>query len=62
MLRQACLFQVDVTISSINNTECIKCSRDIKICTDTVIDNVINKKYDAVILPGGVGWKNLASV
>ena len=55
--------QVQVTIASITNETCIKCSRDVKICTDEKLTNVIkDKSYDAVILPGGVGWKNLAAV
>ncbi|XP_014203427.1 protein dj-1beta isoform X1 [Copidosoma floridanum] len=52
---------VDVTVSSITDEKCIKCSRDVKICTDSVIADVASKKFDAVVLPGGVGWKNLAA-
>ncbi|KAJ8680216.1 hypothetical protein QAD02_016003 [Eretmocerus hayati] len=52
---------VDVTIASITDKECITCSRDVKICTDSLLNNVESQKYDAVILPGGVGWKNLAA-
>ncbi|XP_058805258.1 protein dj-1beta-like isoform X2 [Phymastichus coffea] len=52
---------VAVTVASITDKECIKCSRDVKICADAKIGELQNKKYDAVILPGGVGWKNLAA-
>lgn len=49
-------------MASITDKECIKCSRDVKICADAKIGDIEGKKYDAVILPGGVGWKNLAAV
>ncbi|OXU22956.1 hypothetical protein TSAR_002127 [Trichomalopsis sarcophagae] len=52
---------VSVTVASITDKECIKCSRDVKICTDAKIGDIEGQKYDAVILPGGVGWKNLAA-
>lgn len=46
---------VTVTIASIGDNECVKCSRDVKICADTKLSNVIDKeKYDVVILPGGL--------
>ncbi|CAB0042057.1 unnamed protein product [Trichogramma brassicae] len=50
-----------VTVASITDKECVKCSRDVKICTDAKIDDINDKKYDVVILPGGVGWKHLAA-
>jgi putative intracellular protease/amidase len=34
----------------------------VKICTDINVVDIKNKKFDAVILPGGAGWKNLAAV
>ncbi|XP_011503451.1 PREDICTED: protein DJ-1-like [Ceratosolen solmsi marchali] len=58
ILRRA---KVAVTIASITDKECVKCSRDIKICTDTNIEDIKDQKFDAVILPGGAGWKNLAA-
>lgn len=51
-----------MTVASITDKECIKCSRDVKICADAKIGDIEGQKYDAVILPGGVGWKNLAAV
>jgi len=57
ILRRA---EVNVTVSSITDKECVKCSRDVKICADAKISDVADKKYDVVILPGGVGWKLLA--
>ncbi|CAD6243836.1 GSCOCG00013164001-RA-CDS [Cotesia congregata] len=54
---------IDVTIASITGNDCIKCSRDVKICADTQLDAVKNNSFDAVILPGGLGGsKALASV
>ncbi|KAH0547033.1 protein dj-1beta [Cotesia glomerata] len=53
---------IDVTIASITGKDCIKCSRDVKICADTQLDAVKNNSFDAVILPGGLGGsKALAS-
>ncbi|CAG5092983.1 Similar to dj-1beta: Protein dj-1beta (Drosophila melanogaster), partial [Cotesia congregata] len=53
---------IDVTIASITGNDCIKCSRDVKICADTQLDAVKNNSFDAVILPGGLGGsKALAS-
>ncbi|XP_051155122.1 protein dj-1beta-like [Leptopilina boulardi] len=53
---------VQVTIASITNETCIKCSRDVKICTDSnFTDATKDKNYDAVVLPGGVGYKKLAA-
>ncbi|XP_074098092.1 protein dj-1beta [Cotesia typhae] len=53
---------IDVTIASITGNDCIKCSRDVKICADTQLDAVKNNSFDVVILPGGLGGsKALAS-
>lgn len=46
---------VNVTIAGLGEGPCIKCSRDVKICADTQLRDVINQKYDVVILPGGLG-------
>lgn len=51
-----------MTLVSITDEECVKCSRDVKVCADALITAIEGKKYDAVILPGGAGWKNLAKV
>ncbi|XP_012273903.1 protein dj-1beta [Orussus abietinus] len=53
---------IQVTIASITSDGCIKCSRDVKICTDVKLADVKTEKFDAVILPGGLGGsKALAS-
>ncbi|XP_014295172.1 protein dj-1beta [Microplitis demolitor] len=53
---------IEVTIASITGNDCIKCSRDVKICADAQLDAVKNNNFDAVILPGGLGGsKALAS-
>ncbi|XP_050466845.1 protein dj-1beta-like [Cataglyphis hispanica] len=45
-----------VTIAGLSDGSCVKCSRDVKICTDAnFVDATKNQKYDAVILPGGLG-------
>ncbi|XP_046820162.1 protein dj-1beta-like isoform X1 [Vespa crabro] len=47
---------VSVTIASLGDSECVKCSREVKICADTKLANVNDKeKYDVIILPGGLG-------
>ncbi|XP_011312178.1 protein DJ-1 [Fopius arisanus] len=47
---------VAVTIASITGKECVKCSKDTKICTDAKLSDVVPSNiYDVVILPGGLG-------
>lgn len=56
--------QITVTIASLSDANCVKCSRDVKICADAKFaDATKDQKYDAVILPGGLdGSKTFASV
>lgn len=51
-------------VASITGNETVKCSRDIKIIADAKLAEATkDKKYDVVILPGGLGGsKALASV
>lgn len=47
---------IAVTIAGLANAKCVKCSRDVKICVDAnFADAIKDQKYDAVILPGGLG-------
>ncbi|XP_014481345.1 PREDICTED: protein deglycase DJ-1-like [Dinoponera quadriceps] len=47
---------VAVTVASLSDANCVKCSRDVKICADAkLVDASKSKKYDVVILPGGLG-------
>ncbi|KAK2586732.1 hypothetical protein KPH14_011767 [Odynerus spinipes] len=47
---------VAVTIASVGDTQFVKCSRYVKILADTTLSKVIEEeKYDAIILPGGIG-------
>ncbi|PBC28746.1 hypothetical protein APICC_00400 [Apis cerana cerana] len=53
---------VDVTIAGLTENPYVKCSRNVKIHVDTKLQDVINQKYDIVILPGGLdGSKAFAS-
>ncbi|KAL6262455.1 protein dj-1beta-like [Pogonomyrmex barbatus] len=54
---------IAVTVAGVWDANCVKCSRDIKICTDArFTDATCDKSYDIVILPGGLsGSKALAS-
>lgn len=54
---------IAVTIAGVSDANCVKCSRDVKICVDAKFADVVNnQKYDAVILPGGLdGSKTFAS-
>ncbi|KAK0089660.1 hypothetical protein PV325_006083 [Microctonus aethiopoides] len=58
ILRRA---EIDVTIASIIDQECIKCSRNVKICADAKLEAVKDKQYDAVILPGGLAGSKALS-
>ncbi|XP_076662315.1 protein dj-1beta [Halictus rubicundus] len=46
---------INVTIAGLPENECIKCSRDVKICVDAKLKDAAQQKYDVVILPGGLG-------
>lgn len=56
--------QIAVTIAGVWDGTCVKCSRNVKICTDAVFtDATQDKSYDIVILPGGLnGSKAFTSV
>lgn len=49
---------VAVTIASVTGNELVKCSRDVKICADAKLQDVVKHNYDVVILPGGLGGSN----
>ncbi|XP_076628144.1 protein dj-1beta [Colletes latitarsis] len=46
---------VHVTVAGLTETPCVKCSRDVKICVDASLKDLVNQKYDVVIMPGGLG-------
>ncbi|XP_033226305.1 protein dj-1beta-like [Belonocnema kinseyi] len=51
-----------VTIACIGNDSFIKCAHGVKLGTDANLANAVQgTSYDAVVLPGGPGWKNLAA-
>ncbi|XP_077269150.1 protein dj-1beta isoform X1 [Temnothorax americanus] len=46
---------ITVTIAGVWDGTCVKCSRNVKICTDALFtDATQDKSYDIVILPGGL--------
>lgn len=54
--------QVAVTIAGVWDGSCVKCSRNVKICTDAMFTDAVDKNYDIVVLPGGLnGSKAFAS-
>lgn len=62
ILNKVLFLQISLTIASITDKECVKCSRGIKICADVKLDDISDKKYDALILPGGSGCKTFTTV
>lgn len=53
---------VDVTVAGLTENPYVNCSRNVKIHVDAKLQDVINQKYDVVILPGGLdGSKAFAS-
>ncbi|XP_076292897.1 protein dj-1beta isoform X2 [Lasioglossum baleicum] len=46
---------INVTVAGLPESNCIKCSRDVKICVDASLKDAAQQKYDVVILPGGLG-------
>jgi len=50
-----------VTVASVGPNKLVKCSRGVKIEADVLIDEVKDRSFDAIILPGGMpGAQNLA--
>ncbi|XP_012538762.1 protein dj-1beta [Monomorium pharaonis] len=46
---------IAVTVAGVWDVSCVKCSRNVKICTDAMFtDATQDKSYDIVILPGGL--------
>ncbi|KAG5307408.1 PARK7 deglycase, partial [Acromyrmex insinuator] len=46
---------ITVTAAGVQDSNCVKCSRDVKICTESLFKDVQEKSYDVVVLPGGLG-------
>ncbi|XP_076240480.1 protein dj-1beta isoform X2 [Calliopsis andreniformis] len=46
---------IDVTVAGLDESPCVKCSRDVKICVDAKMQDAVKQNYDVVILPGGLG-------
>ncbi|XP_018350518.1 PREDICTED: protein deglycase DJ-1-like [Trachymyrmex septentrionalis] len=46
---------ITVTAAGVQDSNCVKCSRDVKICTDVLFRDAQEKSYDVVVLPGGLG-------
>ena len=45
---------VEVILAGLNGDQSVLCSRMVKIEPDCALDNVVNDKFDAVIVPGGL--------
>ena len=43
-----------VTVASVENNEIVKMSRDMKFVADTLITNITDQTFDAIVLPGGM--------
>lgn len=54
ILRRA---EFSVCIAGLDGKECVKCSRDVRICPDIALSDAKNNDYDIVILPGGPAYK-----
>lgn len=55
LLRRA---DIEVTTVSITDTKEIVSSRNVKVLTDELIENIHFDKYDMIVLPGGPGYVN----
>ncbi|KAH8381762.1 hypothetical protein KR009_000031 [Drosophila setifemur] len=49
---------IKVTVAGLNDSEPVKCSRDVLILPDTSLAKVSADKFDVVVLPGGLGGSN----
>jgi protein DJ-1 len=54
---------VSVTVAGVDGPGPVKCSRDVVIVPDCSLADAVKKgPYDAVVLPGGAGYKKFAAV
>ncbi|XP_002166243.1 Parkinson disease protein 7 homolog [Hydra vulgaris] len=51
VLRRA---KIEVTVAGLDE-HLVKCSRNVRIQPDDILENIKDKMYDAVIIPGGLG-------
>lgn len=52
-----------MTVAGVEGTSAVKCSRDVVIVPDTSLAEACQKgPFDAIILPGGAGYKKFAKV
>jgi 4-methyl-5(b-hydroxyethyl)-thiazole monophosphate biosynthesis len=56
ILRRA---DIDVTIASLENDLHVRSRGNIIVIAETKLNDVLNKNFDAILLPGGPGTKNL---
>ncbi|XP_074599494.1 protein dj-1beta-like isoform X1 [Brevipalpus obovatus] len=52
VLRRA---KIDVTVAGLDGDKPVKCSRNIVLMPDTSLEQVREKEFDVIILPGGLG-------
>ncbi|XP_054269025.1 protein dj-1beta-like [Macrosteles quadrilineatus] len=53
---------VKVVVAGVEGSNPVKCSRDVVIVPDTSLAEAVKKgPYDAVVLPGGMGYKKFAT-
>ncbi|KAK7586223.1 hypothetical protein V9T40_004099 [Parthenolecanium corni] len=45
----------DVTVAGVDGSDSVKCSRNVVICPDVSLSEVVNNDYDLVVIPGGLG-------
>ena len=48
------LFQIDVTLATLDDGNHVKCSRNVTIVPDAKLNDVSSDAFDCLILPGGM--------
>lgn len=57
------ILQVDVTVAGVAGSNPVKGGHDILVCPDVSLEEVADKEFDVVIIPGGMGGvRNLSEV
>ncbi|XP_055372539.1 protein dj-1beta-like [Condylostylus longicornis] len=46
---------IQVTVAGLENSEVVKCSREVIIKPDASLEDVKNNDFDVIVLPGGLG-------
>lgn len=47
-------FQIDVVLAGLCDDKPVECAKELLIVPDVALENVVNRKFSAIVLPGGM--------